>query len=73
MVIVSARARTPVDQLGLVALFALPFVIAYVAFVNLQYSIDFALPLFVLMLHLVLEKYREFGQRKETVKAADAA
>jgi len=73
MVIVSARARTPADQLGLVALFAAPFVIAYVAFVNLQCSIDFALPLFVLMLHLVLEKYREFGHRKETVKAADAA
>jgi CHASE2 domain-containing sensor protein len=73
MVIVSARARTPADQLGLVALFAVPFLIAYFAFVNLQCSIDFALPLFVLMLHLVLEKYREFGHGKGTVKAADAA
>jgi len=74
MVVMSARARTLADQLALVALFALPFVIAYFAFVNLQCSIDFALPLFVLMIHLLLEKYREFGHHPEPVKpAADAA
>ncbi len=74
MVVMSARARTLTDQLGLAGLFAIPFAVAYFAFVNLQYSIDFALPLFVLMLHLLLEKYREFGHHPEPVKpAADAA
>jgi hypothetical protein len=68
MVVLSARARSAADQLGLVLLFAIPIAVAYVAFVDLEYSLDFTLPLLVLMVHLMLDKYRELGHRHRATK-----
>jgi CHASE2 domain-containing sensor protein len=72
MVVLSARARTTADQFGLVALFAIPIAIAYVAFVDLEYSLDFTLPLLVLMVHLILDKYRELGHRQHATSPRPA-
>jgi CHASE2 domain-containing sensor protein len=71
LVLLWSRSKTVTARLWLIALFAIPIATAYVLFVNLQYALDFALPLFVLMIDLGLEAYHGLGQHsKEPVHAA---
>jgi CHASE2 domain-containing sensor protein len=71
LVLLWSRSKTVTARLWLIALFAIPIATAYVLFVNLQYALDFALPLFVLMIDLGLEAYHGLAQHsKEPVRAA---
>jgi CHASE2 domain-containing sensor protein len=57
MIRFSTRSHSLSGRLGLLSVYFIPVVLAYVAAVNLGYVLDFVLPLLLLFLHVFVEHY----------------
>lgn len=68
-VIALARANTIVKKAAVIGIFIVPLALAYFLFVNLQYSLDFTLPLVLLFAHFGVEVTREVGRREGVAQA----
>lgn len=63
-VVALARVRAFWKRTAVLGFFVVPLVLAYFLFVTLQYSLDFALPLVLLLVHFGVEVTREIGRRE---------